>query len=332
LKKSPTSRPTVELIAAAVLGLLSIAAFGIQAESFDETTTARETALFGALQFILTLGFGWMSTRAATRIEFAASLRQFALSAYRRISDIESILLRMLRKTTEIRALEAGERRPDLDLIQAMLEDAAQVVVSSRADWSDVIGEELLTLETVKSLENQREELEQSPTPQSGAPDERLRALDERIDRLVAELPVQLRLEAKGSADEARSQRRAADWIATEHAQNDGLNLNVIAGQEYPCERPFETIVPDEEVSVVVDLHFVYVKDSQGRQMGRVTNHTPLTYNAFRAALARAYGADKFTARVASATEMSKAGYCNYRVKVEAAPVRTPKKHRAHLS
>jgi hypothetical protein len=90
-KKGP-SEASLDLIGAIALGLLTVAAFIAQAVASGSDTTPLETGLFNVLQFILTAGFGWFGTRALSRGEFEQSLRRFAVSAYRRISDIEGMV------------------------------------------------------------------------------------------------------------------------------------------------------------------------------------------------------------------------------------------------
>ena len=102
-------RSNYELIAAGTLGVLVIACFAVQALALSEKTTKLETILFNCLQFLLTVGFAWFGTKAASRTEFEASLKRFAISAYRRISDIEEIVQRLQIKIEVCDPREAGK-------------------------------------------------------------------------------------------------------------------------------------------------------------------------------------------------------------------------------
>jgi hypothetical protein len=72
----PRKATNIELIVAVVLGALALACIIGQGVTLGPNTTATETFLFNGLQFILTSGFAWFSTRAISRIEFEGSLKK----------------------------------------------------------------------------------------------------------------------------------------------------------------------------------------------------------------------------------------------------------------
>src|SRR4051794_14114812 len=96
-KKDVEPSINYEVLAAIALALMALAAYATQILLLNEKTTRLEGALFNALQFLLTVGFTWFSSRALTKREFEASLKKFAVSAYRRISDIDRIVARLKR-------------------------------------------------------------------------------------------------------------------------------------------------------------------------------------------------------------------------------------------
>src|SRR5713101_1284206 len=156
---------SAEVIVALVLGFLSIGSFVLQVLTFGVQTSRLEVALFNTLQLLLTVSFGWFSTRALSRAEFEASLKRFAVSAYRRAADINEMMRRLKSRLAVLRDSRQrnGEQSADLDVVAAVIDDSLQVAESSIADWADVIGQEMLALEAVRRLEAQKQQLRQEP-------------------------------------------------------------------------------------------------------------------------------------------------------------------------
>src|SRR5262245_58636002 len=120
-RKPPRVRSVVPgLVATTVLGVLALAAFGLQIWLADERSSRREAALFSALQFILTAGFTWIGSRAASRRDFEVSLKRFAIGAYRRISDIDRIVTRLRSETRSMIDTPPKDAGPALGVIEAI--------------------------------------------------------------------------------------------------------------------------------------------------------------------------------------------------------------------
>ena len=81
------SRNLVDAVLLLIFGGGAVALF--VAEISTAGTTPREASLFRALEFIAAIVLGWLLQRIAAREEFSKSLREYAISAYRRISDIQ---------------------------------------------------------------------------------------------------------------------------------------------------------------------------------------------------------------------------------------------------
>ena len=184
----------IDWIVATVLVIIFLGCLALQVLSLSDKTTKLETVLFNILQFLLAVGFAWFSTRAIVRGEFEVSLKRFAVSAYRRISDIENIVASLKSKVAEMRAKNPERDSHDLELIEAIVHDTARIISSSRADWSDVIGEEMLALETIRRLESEKAEIKISPATSVTKPDSdfRVKQIDQKIDTLVSRLPAPL--------------------------------------------------------------------------------------------------------------------------------------------
>lgn len=285
-----------ELIAAVSLGILAIGGFAFQALTLNEKTTRLETVLFSTLQFLLTVGFGWFSTRAVSRNEFESSLKRFAVSAYRRISDIEEMVQRLQSKIGTMRTERANSDCADLDIVSAIVEDTVQVVNSSRDDWADVIGDELLAMETIKHLETEKSEIKAEPNIMESTADldSKVKKIDERINELISSLPARLQYDTRRDENLARSQRHAAEWMVQRHKQEDGLRIKVIAGGDYSCERDPSTLKPSETLYAMVDANsLVNIVDAAGVTLGRALNNSPLIYDNFANALAMCYGSNR---------------------------------------
>ena len=125
---------TSETTGALILGLLAAVAFYVQGVPSDSgTVSPRETFLFNVVQFVLTLGFGWCLTRAASHNEFSISLKRFALSAYRRVADIDQMIDRLFSTLSRLREERGVESDHDLAIIEAIALDTKQTIRSSIA-------------------------------------------------------------------------------------------------------------------------------------------------------------------------------------------------------
>jgi hypothetical protein len=192
-----------------------------------------------------------------------------------------------------MRAVRGREGDPELDLIGAVVEDTMLVVNSSIADWADILGEELGTIEKIRELEEAREAALTAGVGATSQPDlvHRLEALDERIRALAEELPAQLRFDAQREFTERRSKGRAAEWLAMRHMDDGGLRLNIVTGKQYRCDVDVAQLKPEEPLLLrVTKERGIDVFNTEGVIAGRVLNVTPLPYRDFRAAMVDCYG------------------------------------------
>src|SRR3972149_784061 len=86
-------RNVLHLIFLAVTLIASVALFALEILSVERSPL--NDALFGGLEFLLALATGLLLQRIASREEFLRSLRQYAISAYRRITDIKKSTARL---------------------------------------------------------------------------------------------------------------------------------------------------------------------------------------------------------------------------------------------
>lgn len=285
-----------EWIAAILLATLVGICFYLQVSTASNETTQREVALFNALQFILTTGFAWFSTRAVSRNEFEESLRRFAISAYRRVADIDRMIVRLQAEVQEMMSDRSQEDCADLRIVDAIVSDTNQIVRSSISDWADVIGDELLALEKIRRLEQAKDVLkaeDQPTTPQSPATPTKadIGQLDSEIRKLVSSLPPRLQLEARARTTPSVNEQHAARWLRGAHQREQGLRTTVVTGKGYDTARDQSTLAPNERLIAVrtkdggLDVH-----DSRGNNLGRLQNPTPLSYTEFSRAFELCFG------------------------------------------
>lgn len=280
--QKPRRTRSIELIAAASFGVLAVGCFIWQGLTVGTHPTATETLLFDSLQFILTAGFAWFSTRAVSRMEFEESLKKFAISAHRRIADIERMIEHLHQEIREMISLSPKTESGNLRIIDAIVSDTAQLVRSSISDWGDVIGEELLAIEKIKRLEQEKERLKESDSSEEPYEAAALKKIEERIATILSTLPPRLQLEAESEQVATVATRQAAEWLARKHEDDKGLQMTVVTGDLYLHERDRHTLVPGEILVTEKDRDGkIDVRDRQGLGVGRLLNSTPLTYFNF---------------------------------------------------
>ena len=291
--KSASRSGTFEGIAAVALGVLAIGAFALQVYSFDSKTTQRETVLFNTLQFLLTLGFGWFSTRAVSRAEFERNLKQFAIGAYRRITDIEAMVDRLRSRLHQ--GQTNAESSTNLEVVSCVLEDTLQVVRSSTADWADVIGDELLALQTIQSLRQEKTELKFVPALEESirSTDQRIQEIDTKIERLTNRLPPNLQIESRRADFDERLLAHQVDWMRDRHLEEDGLRLSVVAGGQWRSDGDVTKLDSGSELYAVLDSTGANVENADGVILGRILNNSPLDYAAFKTTLSECFGKPK---------------------------------------
>ena len=317
----------IEVIVAATLGILALLTFVLHVRWSVVPLNARETTLFSILEFLLTLGFGWFSTRAISRAEFESSLKQFAISAYRRIADIETMLTRLQSQTRQVVGAEPG-LEPHLRAIDAVVGDMSQLVRSSIADWTDVVGEELLTREQLARLEQERVDLRFELSTQNARPDaeSRLRRVNQELSYLRNRLSRQLKpflSRQPGKADD----RRIAEWIAREHRRQNGFTLTIVTGDLYSQERHHARLGEGEILRLIRakehPARAIDAVDANSAVIGRMQNLSPLSYEDFVAGLDLCYGGFPLSTRVVvvrEAEQREDGYYCWIDVKVARHP------------
>jgi uncharacterized membrane protein YfbV (UPF0208 family) len=130
MSKAETFRKKIifEVVVAIIMAALAILCFVIQIYTYSSKTSTLETALFNLLQFLLTVGFSWYGSRAISRTEFENSLKKFALSAYRRVCDIDKMLERLQRGISNMLSLAKSGEYENLRVVSAVVDDTKLIV------------------------------------------------------------------------------------------------------------------------------------------------------------------------------------------------------------
>jgi hypothetical protein len=184
----------------ALFGIAGILIYGVQLIFPDPQPSTRETTLYTVLELIISISFGWILQRIDARRQYQESLRQFALSAYRRISDIEKSVLRIKNTIQEKLINYPKDKTHELDVLNVVAEELANTVSSSMLDWVDIIGDELKKKDRIESLQ-----LEQFALLTNKQKDDetiqRLEEVREEINTLKADLPALLQKDMSITSD-----------------------------------------------------------------------------------------------------------------------------------
>lgn len=192
-------------VGAIIVGLLCAGTLILEIYWSGGNITRTETTLFGVLQFIFSVAFAWFLARSSSEREFQQRQKNFAISAYRRIREISRAAERMLRRAGR----DAGDVSEDLvhelEVMREISTGICDTAKSSVADWADLIGDEISTLERIESLRRQESgELDASGTRHEtgigqGDADAKHRVDDttsSNVKKLIEGLPPALRMEA----------------------------------------------------------------------------------------------------------------------------------------
>lgn len=158
--------------------------------------TNKEQALISTLQLLSSVWFGWVIANISSEQAFLEKQKKFAFSAYRRIKEIEIALGRLFGRVDA--KIGNGGSTSELDVVKEIALSLQTTVQSSKADWADIIGEEIQTLEKIERLG------ETELTPNSD--------VREKTKKLIQKLPESLKVQAR---DILYSRKRIAESIAS---------------------------------------------------------------------------------------------------------------------
>jgi hypothetical protein len=261
--KNKAKITNVDYIALGILGISTIVVFYLEITS-PNAITQRETALFNTLEFILAVAFGWVLQRIDARRQFQENLKGFALSAYRRIIDIEKSVSRISGEIERVRISYPADKSHELDMLRIIAEGTNDTVQSSIADWSDVIGDEVQTLKQIAEKESLLETTKASLLLQSRhgkqAENEQLHqmyddinSISKEIQELRKSLPMSLKYGVKDE-DTARTRRLLIQnhfFDSFYHHREIILHVQITSNKD---KSSMEKLIQESQLSVVANV------------------------------------------------------------------------------
>jgi hypothetical protein len=121
--------------------------------------TKTETALFAILEFLFSIAFAWVLSKISFRREFEEGQKRFAIAAYRRVREIERTADRLLIRTSQRTSDSTSELTHEVDVIRQIAMGIQDAVRSSIADWAEIIGDEITTVEKIEELRTKKSRL-----------------------------------------------------------------------------------------------------------------------------------------------------------------------------
>lgn len=299
--KNSKPKNTFSIWITIILGVLTICAFILQIVTTGEKTTQLETALFSIIQFTLSIGFGWVLTRTVTKEEYEESTKKFAIGAYRRIADIEKMIVRLQSQVEIMRQDYKQEKYHALDVVKAIVVDINATIQSSISDWTDVIGDELLTLQQIQKLEVEKDKIISEPPPTESNPiNERLEILEKNINILTAKLPARLRYQKQAETFDYKAE---AVKLIDRHNADKGLVLTAFWDSTFeldPCEMKVGEKVFASVDSVNTRIAALIVKSINGKKVGVITNGIGSSYENFVHIMGVCFHESRFSAEIIS--------------------------------
>jgi hypothetical protein len=261
-----------EWVAFVVFILLEIGLFtlGILHPSTREDQT--QNILYNTFEIAFSLYIGYFIQRLDSIRQFRESLKQYALSAYRRIMDIRKSIDRTIVQIGKIGVNYPKDKTSDLDALRLILEGTFDTVESSIADWSEIIGQEIRKKEEAELLQ-ERIMKTQDRAALNEEDTKALAELRSELNRINAELPSVLRNES----DLIQKLRMADQLLYSHHFEyainrDKCLRLYVKPISDTPKDlgapsnQPFSVGIPNWAAGVC----FLYNKDRKA--IGMITD------------------------------------------------------------
>lgn len=249
-----------------ILLVSTVATIVVEILVSGKKTTSLETSLFGILQFVFSLSFAWILSRISARRRFKESQKQFAISAYRRIVEIDKGIERLLSRTDSQIESADEENAQELEVIREICRGMQKTIKSSVADWGDIIGEEIEKVERIQSIKEASDD-------SSGSPDGDLDEKGEEIERLKSGLPPSLRLLVDDYLD---SPARRARLLLDREMGKKGF-IKVKGFYDPTFERPISEFEEGDKLRVSIDdvgnrIGVLIAHDDSGNPVGVIVN------------------------------------------------------------
>jgi len=186
----------LDLILSILLLIATIAIIILQILFSTPESTKIETSLFSVLQFVFSLAFSWVLARISLREEFQESQKKFAISAYRRIIEINNAVNRLINRTTLHMGKTEIETNHELDVINEIGVGIRESIKSSVSDWADIIGDEIETVEKIQAIREKQYYEQVDGKPIVDESHKNNQDSDTAVENLISKLPNSLKLTA----------------------------------------------------------------------------------------------------------------------------------------
>ena len=217
------------------------------------TATELETVLFNILQFIFSLVFAWMLSKIVTETQFLESQKKFAIGAFRRIKEIERSLGRTYGYVENMEVNQKEPKTTKISVIKISLMNAQDLVKSSIADWSDIIGDEISIANEIRRLQILRNEKAESETDgrkeKTTDSIQTKKEIEKRIAELSKDLPAELQITIEESIEEDQVDK-GVEFLASEWKKNKGLEFLAFWEPDDSFSKNVNEIKPGDTVFV----------------------------------------------------------------------------------
>lgn len=171
-----------------VLFILSVFCVYFLKIKFSDEITPVISYISDLVEFLLTFGIGIFLQKIFSFQE----LRQFAISAYTRVSDIKKVVNRLSKNVQRFH--NAHPQNSEMDVITVSVENLLDTLESSKTDWAYIIGKELATKDKIYLLEKEESQLKRlNIKNESDEITNKIEKLEREINNLESELPYVLR-------------------------------------------------------------------------------------------------------------------------------------------
>ncbi|MDQ0046744.1 hypothetical protein J2T18_001016 [Paenibacillus polymyxa] len=350
MKKSQSN--IFNIITTIVLGIIAIGIVLLQLYTVNPETTKLELALLNVLQFIFSAVFSIFLARVTFQNEFIKSQKRFAIAAYRRMTELDKSVLNLIGKINEKMKINS-DLNSDFEVLLVITDGIKQSIGSSIADWGDIIGDEIETLEEINKLILERERIlsingKGNITGDDGKTDNKQIEIDQynkKLMDLMSSLPETIKIQIKEQHKEVTSNNLDEQikinlgTILGEIKRNGYLVLSGFWTKEekYQIGRDIQDFKIGDKVYVALtkkdkdERGPINLIDSEETTIGRIINTQRSSYGAFYHALQRYFNTDLIEAEIMDIEEkIGLSGRRKFKVKItEAFNVGDPVKYSA---
>lgn len=279
---------------------------------FIDDMTKTEGTLFNILQFVFSVSFAWILSKSSSEREFKESQKKFAISAYRRILEIENTNIRLLNNITGYMNDLPKEYYHQMVVLEQTCQGIKDTIKSSISDWADIIGDEIKTISKIEGVKNVKESLEleklsKTKTSQK-TPDQnsflmkKISSLEDDIALLYESLPAQLQVfedDRKVNIEEINAWR---NLLEEELLESGCIELNGFwepnnGFEDIDCEKLKGKTITIKSEKVGNRSGALIAFSPAGKPFGVITNKIGIDYDNFKKIMIQIYDGNTIKAK-----------------------------------